>query len=76
MRLFLYKCEALILMVTNNQLCAALCCVLLVGYMVKSVLSSVFLSALLRAYITVFNFQFIKTSFRASFHYLVLLNTS
>ena len=65
-----------LLMVTNNQLCDTSCSFLLVFYMVKSVSSSVSLSALMWAYIAAFNFPFIGRSFRTSFHYPVVWNSS
>lgn len=72
-KLFLLK---FLLVVTNNQLCATSCNFLFVFYMVKSVSSSVFLSALMWAYIAAFNFSFIGTSFRTSFHYPVVWSAS
>lgn len=65
-----------VLVVTNNQLRATSCNFLFVFYMVKSVSSSVFLSAPMWAYIAPFNCSFIGTSFRTSFHYPVVWHTS
>lgn len=68
-KLFFLK---LLLWVPNNQLCFHL----LVSQMVKSVSSSVLLSALKWAYIAAFNFLFTGVSFRTSFHYPVVWNIS